>query len=67
MPFILRLKKPLQNEKKANAILNHRLQFDESEFLMKMIARLRRTKGCDIVEVVKVEAEQKQIAIILGE
>lgn len=66
MPFVQFLKKRLQAGEKANAVFDRKLPFDEGEILVKMVKGLTRMTGCKIVEVVRVEGEEKVGTVVLG-
>jgi len=68
MPFVQSLKKRLQAGEKADAVFDRKLGFDESEVLTKMVKGLRRTTGCRVVEVVRIEGEEEKTGtVIVGE
>jgi leucyl-tRNA synthetase len=68
MPFVQSLKKRLQSGEKADAVFDRELTFDESEILVKMVKGLRRTTGCKVVEVVRIEGdEEKTGVVVVGE
>ena len=50
-------------------VFDRKLAFEEGEVLEKMVRGLRRTTGCKVVEVVKVEGEEgeKVGAVMVGE
>lgn len=65
MPFVQSLKKRLQGGETADAVFDRKLAFDESEVLVKMVKGLRRTTGCRVVEVVKVEGEEEKVGTVM--
>ena len=69
MPFVQGLKKRLQGGEKPEVVLNRKLGFDEGAVLVKMVKVLRRTTGCIIVEVVKVDGQEgeKVGPVVAGE
>ena len=68
MPFVQSLKKRLQGGEKAEVVFDRKLAFDEGEVLVKMVKGLRRTTGCRVVEVVKVEGEEEKVGkVVAGE
>ncbi len=68
MPFVQSLKKRLQGGEKADAVFDRKLTFDESEVLVKMVKGLRRTTGCKVVEVIRIEGEEEKTGtVIVGE
>ena len=68
MPFVQSLKKRLQGGEKAEVVFDRKLAFDEGEVLVKMVKGLRRTTGCKVVEVVRVEGEEEKVGtVVVGE
>ncbi|KAL6717375.1 cytosolic leucyl tRNA synthetase [Lecanora helva] len=68
MPFVQSLKKRLQGGEKADVVFDRKLAFDEGEVLSKMVKGLRRTTGCKVVEVVRVEGEEEKVGtVVVGE
>lgn len=57
MPFVQHLKKRLMGGESPEVVFDRKLAFEEGEVLEKMVGGLRRTTGCKIIEVVKVEGE----------
>lgn len=55
MPFVQGLKKRLLGGEKGEVVFERKLAFDELEVLGQMRAGLRKTTGCQEVEVVAVE------------
>lgn len=67
MPFVQGLKKRLMGGEKAEVVFDRKLGFDEGEVLVKMVKGLRRTTGCKVVEVVRVEGEGKEkVGTVVG-
>ncbi len=69
MPFVQNLKKRLLSGEKGDIVFERKLAFVEGEVLEKMVRGLRRTTGCKVVEVVKVEGEEadKRGIVVVGE
>lgn len=69
MPFVQNLKKRLLSGEKGDVVFERKLAFVEGEVLEKMVRGLRRTTGCKVVEVVKVEGEEadKRGIVVVGE
>ena len=68
MPFIQDLKRRLVQAKETpETVFDRQLAFNEVEVLTEMVAGLRRTTGCQIVEVVSVSGDGKTGHVILGE
>lgn len=70
MPFVQQLKKRLTSGESREVVFDRKLAFDEQEVLRKMVGGLRRTTGCKVVEVVKVEGEEegeKVGVVVVGE
>lgn len=69
MPFVQGLKKRLLGGEKAEVVFDRKLGFDEGEVLVKMVKGLRRTTGCKVVEVVRVEGEgegEEKVGTVVG-
>ncbi len=48
-------------------VFDRKLAFEEGEVLEKMVRGLRRTTGCKIVEVVKVEGEEgEKVGVVMA-
>lgn len=60
MPFVQQLKKRLTSGESQEVVFDRKLAFDEEKVLRKMVRGLRRTTGCKVVEVVKVEGEEEE-------
>lgn len=58
MPFVQHLKKRLGGGESEAVVFDRKLAFEEGEVLKKMVRGLRRTTGCKVIEVVKVEGEE---------
>ena len=58
MPFVQHLKKRLVGGESPELVFDRKLAFEEGEVLEKMVRGLRRTTGCKVIEVVKVEGEE---------
>ena len=69
MPFVQHLKKRLVGGESQEVVFDRKLAFEEGEVLRKMVGGLRRTTGCKVVEVVRVEGEEgdKVGVIVVGE
>ena len=69
MPFVQQLKKRLVGGESREVVFDRKLAFDEGEVLEKMVRGLRRTTGCKLIEVVKVEGEEgeKVGVVVVGE
>lgn len=69
MPFVQQLKKRLTSGESQGVVFDRKLAFDEQGVLRKMVRGLRRTTGCRVVEVVKVEGEEgeKVGVVMVGE
>ena len=60
MAFWQSLKKSVKGGEAAEEVFERKLAFDEEEVLGFMIAGLKKTTGCRIIEVVKVEGEDEE-------
>ena len=58
MPLVQHLKKRLVGGESREVVFDRKLAFEEGEVLEKMVRGLRRTTGCKVIEVVKVEGEE---------
>lgn len=67
MPFVQGLKKRLMSGDKPQAVFDRKLAFDELETLREMIASLRKTTGCKVVEVIAVDEGGKAGTSLDGE
>lgn len=69
MPFVQQLKKRLVGGESQEVVFDRKLAFEEGEVLGKMVRGLRRTTGCRVIEVVKVEGEEggKVGVVMVGE
>ena len=69
MPFVQHLKKRLVGGESREVVFDRKLAFDEGEVLRKMVRGLRRTTGCKVIEVVKVEGDEgdKIGVVMVGE
>ena len=69
MPFVQQLKKRLVGGESQEVVFDRKLAFEEGEVLRKMVGGLRRTTGCKVVEVVKVEGEEgkRMGVVVVGE
>ena len=68
MPFVQALKRRLlQGGERPEIVFDRKLAFDEAKVLKEMAAGLRRTTGCKVVELVKVNEGAKGGEVILGE
>lgn len=69
MPFVQSLKKRLVGGEKADTVFDRKLAFEEGVVLGKMVKGLRRTTGCKVVEVVRVEGEETDRVgvVVVGE
>ena len=66
MPFVQQLKKRLTGGESRDVVFDRKLAFDEGEVLRKMVRGLRRTTGCKVVEVVKVEGDEgEKVGIVM--
>ncbi len=66
MPFVQQLKKRLMSKESPEEVFDRKLLFEEGEVLAKMVGGLRRTTGCRVVEVVKVEGEEgKKVGVVM--
>ena len=59
MPFVQGLRKKLLAGESHSVVFERKLPFDEQEVLGYMVAGLKKTTGCKVVEVVKVEGEDE--------
>ncbi|KAL9634601.1 MAG: hypothetical protein Q9164_003999, partial [Protoblastenia rupestris] len=57
MPFVQSLKKRLHAGEKQEVVFERKLGFEEEAVLAQMVKGLKRTTGCQVIEVVKVEDE----------
>lgn len=64
MPFVQNLRKRLLAGEKEDAVFERKLAFEESEVLGFMVAGLRKTTGCLVVEVVRVEGEEEKSGVV---
>ena len=55
MPFVHGLKKRLVSGEKPGTVFERKLAFDELETLKEMVAGLKRTTGCKVIEIIAVE------------
>ena len=60
MPFVQSLKKRLHAGEKQEVVFERKLAFDEGKVLGEMVKGLKRTTGCKVVDVVKVEGEEEE-------
>ncbi|KAH0559305.1 hypothetical protein GP486_004178 [Trichoglossum hirsutum] len=67
MPFVQGLKRRLLNKEKPEAVFNRKLAFDEIETLKDMVAGLKKTTNCSVVEIVVVEEGGKSGVSVNGE
>ena len=67
MPFVQGMRRRLAQGEPADAVLNRELGFDELEVLGEMVRGLRKTTGCAVVEVVKVDEGAKAGRVVVVE
>ena len=69
MPFVQSLRKRLLAGEAELVVFERKLPFDEQEVLGFMVAGLKKTTGCRVVDVVRVEGdeEQKTGTTVVGE
>ncbi|KAH0544798.1 2-isopropylmalate synthase [Glutinoglossum americanum] len=67
MPFVQGLKRRLLNKEAAETVFDRKLAFDEAETLKDMVAGLKKTTGCSIVEIILVEEGGKSGISVNGE
>lgn len=66
MPFVQQLKRRLVGGESQEVVFDRKLAFEEGEVLEKMERGLRRTTGCEVIEVVKVEGEEgEKVGIVM--
>ena len=66
MPFVQHLKKRLLAGESKEVVFDRKLAFEEGEVLEKMVRGLRRTTGCRVIEVVKVEGEEgEKVGVVM--
>ena len=64
MPFVQGMRRRLAQGEAPNTVLMRELGFDEGDVLREMAKGLRKTTGCTIVEVVKVDATGKSGSVL---
>jgi leucyl-tRNA synthetase len=67
MPFVQGLKRRLLNKETPEAVFNRKLAFDEIGTLRDMVAGLKKTTNCGVVEIVIVEEGGKSGVSVNGE
>ncbi|EEP80569.1 leucyl-tRNA synthetase [Uncinocarpus reesii 1704] len=68
MPFVQGLKRRLiQGKESPEKVFNRQLAFDEAEVLRNMLGIVRKTTGCQVVEVILVEEGGKAGTTLEGE
>jgi len=55
MPFVHTLKKRLASGEKPQTVFDRKLAFDELDTLKEMVAGLKRTTGCKLIDIIAVE------------
>ena len=61
MPFVQGLKKRLYAGENQDVVFERKLPFSEEYVLVQMVKGLRRTTGCKVIEVVKVEGDGEEM------
>ncbi len=64
MPFVQNLRKRLLGGEPQEVVFERKLAFNEGEVLAHMVQGLRRTTGCRVVEVVRVEGEEEKRGVV---
>lgn len=59
MPFVQSLRRRLMGGEQPEVVFSRKLPFDEEEALKQMMVGLKKTVGCKVVEVVRVEDEEE--------
>ncbi|KAL9126788.1 MAG: hypothetical protein Q9217_004215 [Psora testacea] len=69
MPFVQGLKKRLYAGEKQEIVFERKLPFNEEDVLVQMVKGLKRTIGCKVIEVVRVEAdgEERNGKVVAGD
>jgi len=68
MPFIQHLKSRLVFDKESpDVVFNRKLGFDEVETLKEVLPAIKRTTGCQVIELLVVQDAGKKVVLVLGE
>ena len=69
MPFVQNLRKRLLAGESQTVVFERKLPFEEEQVLGYMVAGLKKTSGCAVIEVVKIEGEDEDRigTVIVGE
>ena len=67
MPFVQGLKRSLNQGESAEKVFDRKLPFVELDVLGEMVNGIKRTSGCQAVEIVRVEEGGKAGTVIVGE